>query len=333
MVRLARKEIPLSQHIPLLRRPRFNPLLTAAMLAVGYFVFCSLYIWLSGAVAARFSASVADLQRIETIKGVLFITVTTLAVFVLLWFFLNRLRGDEIKFIQQQNELIKSQRESVAGIFASSVAHDINNIIMVLNYHFDQFSKAGSNALELEQIKTETALVLNELKELANRLMHVGKGNLPGEFPKTNLVELVSSTIRFMRKHDALFRCTLEYKGPDRLEINANESALRQMLINLILNAAQAINGKGQIRVQINKTGKSIIIEIHDSGPGIEPDKRNTIFDSFNTTKQNGFGLGLTSVKVYAEMHKGTVEVDESDLGGACFRITLPVKSRKALVS
>jgi signal transduction histidine kinase len=75
----------------------------------------------------------------------------------------------------------------------------------------------------------------------------------------------------------------------------------------------------------IARAEQSVLIEIHDSGPGIEPDMRERIFEAFNTTKTSGFGLGLTSVKIYADIHKGKVEVGESNLGGACFRITLPV--------
>lgn len=316
----------LHHYVPFVREPGFNPVLIAGIFAGGYFLFCSLYIWLSGAAAAHYAGSVADLHRIETIKGILFIAITTIMIFSVIWILLARLHSDEIKLIQQQDEVIKSQRESVAGIFASSVAHDINNIIMVLNYYCEQLGNARHDSPEFKDVKSEIKTVLSELKELAGRLMRVGKGNLPSEVSIIDIAALARNTAQFMRKHEAMLQISLNFSGPDTLEIDGNESAMRQLLINLILNAAQAIDGKGEINVVIAGMEKSVLIEIHDSGPGIEPVMRERIFEAFNTTKSSGFGLGLTSVKVYADMHKGKVEVGESNLGGACFRITLPVR-------
>lgn len=324
MVADVRSNFSLNQYAPLIRQPGFSPVLLAGVFAIGYFVFCSLYIWFSGSIAAHLSGSVADLQKIETIKGIIFIAVTTILIFAIIWFFLARIHSDEIRLIQQQDELIKSRQESLAGIFASSVAHDINNNIMVLNYYCDVFAGSGLDTPAFKDARAEAKSVLNELKELANRLMQVGRGNLPGEFSKINIAQLAKNTVRFMRKHDALYPSVLEYSGPDSMEITGNESALRQILINLILNAAQAINGRGEIRVLIDRMEQNIIIEVHDNGPGVEPYMREKIFEAFTTTKSRGFGLGLTSVKVYTGMHNGTVEVNESHLGGACFRIMLP---------
>lgn len=330
MVATAQNKVVLSQYVPSLRRPRFNPFMAAFLLALGYFLFCSAYIWFSGLIAARFSESIADLQRIEAVKGILFIAVTTLGLFTILWFFLHRLHIDQEKLIRQQDELIKSERISTAGVFASSVAHDINNVVMVLVYYCDLFSKISLGTPELDRARDEAHAVLDELKELAGRLMRAGKGNLPSEFAVIDLAELVNNTISLIRKHEQLYKKNIKYKGPETLLFHANESALRQLLINLILNAGQAIPGKGEIEVCLNRVGQDVLIEIHDSGPGVEPDKRQEIFEAFRTTKQDGFGLGLTSVRVYVDMHRGTIKVDESNLGGACFRISLPVLESEA---
>jgi len=67
------------------------------------------------------------------------------------------------------------------------------------------------------------------------------------------------------------------------------------------------------------------IVEVHDDGPGVPLAQRSKIFAPFHTTKEVGSGLGLVSVKVCAEQHGGRVVVSESDLGGACFRVTLPI--------
>ena len=111
--------------------------------------------------------------------------------------------------------------------------------------------------------------------------------------------------------------------------MEANPTTLRQMLLNLILNAAEATEGKGIIEILIRQTADTALIEVHDNGPGIPLEKRPTLFTAFYTAKSQSAGLGLLSVKVYVELHQGHVEILDSHLGGTCIRITLPIGKRR----
>jgi signal transduction histidine kinase len=96
------------------------------------------------------------------------------------------------------------------------------------------------------------------------------------------------------------------------------------MIINLMLNAADATESKGKIEIRLSMQSNQICIEVHDNGPGISKENREGLFRPYHTTKPDGTGLGLTTVKTCAEIHGGSVQIDSSHLGGALFRIVLP---------
>ncbi len=131
-----RNDIPAVDDYSPPQRLSINPLKISLLFSTGYFFICTL-IWFSSLIAAKLSTSIADLQRIETIKGIAFISLTTISIFLILFLLFKRLSKDEMKIIDQGQELIKSQREAVAGIFASSIAHDINNILIILEHYCD----------------------------------------------------------------------------------------------------------------------------------------------------------------------------------------------------
>ncbi|MES2856436.1 MAG: HAMP domain-containing sensor histidine kinase, partial [Bdellovibrionota bacterium] len=92
----------------------------------------------------------------------------------------------------------------------------------------------------------------------------------------------------------------------------------------LIMNAAEATGGTGTIRVTVGSQFGVVRLSVEDDGPGIAPSLRETIFEVFFTTKRTGTGLGLLSVKTCVELHRGQIDVGDSQLGGACFTIALP---------
>lgn len=108
---------------------------------------------------------------------------------------------------------------------------------------------------------------------------------------------------------------------------------LRRVLFNLVRNAAQALLGRagaGRVRVRLTKDGEFWNLDVEDNGPGIPVELRETVFDPYVTTKDDGAGLGLSIVKKIVIEHGGTIRAEQSELGGARLRVRLPVLGTRA---
>jgi signal transduction histidine kinase len=123
-------------------------------------------------------------------------------------------------------------------------------------------------------------------------------------------------------------RVTLEFDGPLDLELSADPQKIRQTLDNLVANALKFTPRGGRVRVRVWREDDRTVFEIADTGPGVAPGERDTIFDRYRQGSRGrasgGAGLGLAIARGIAEAHRGTISVSAGDMGGAAFRLTLP---------
>jgi signal transduction histidine kinase len=237
---------------------------------------------------------------------------------------LRRISKQEIRVIQQKNALLESERRAMVGIFAASIAHDIANILVVARGSLRLVEDDLRNESEKSDAMVTLRRSLEELKVLTRRLVSIEHERLPNDASDFELDQLVREVVSLARSHMNVRNCTLRVTANDPITFHGNRSMLVMMLLNLILNAADATRGRGRIDVSLRRGDTDAVIEVHDDGPGVPADRRGAIFDAFYSSKAHGTGLGLLTVKVSAEEHAGVVAVGDSELGGACFRVTLP---------
>ncbi|MBI3180253.1 MAG: hypothetical protein HYZ27_11365, partial [Deltaproteobacteria bacterium] len=117
------------------------------------------------------------------------------------------------------------------------------------------------------------------------------------------------------------------------VHVPIDTGGLTQLLINLLLNAADAMAGRGRVRVSVERRQARVSICVEDSGPGVPAALRERVFEPFFTTKPagRGTGLGLSVCERVVSAAGGDITLEESDLGGARFRITLPVSGSPEL--
>jgi len=215
-------------------------------------------------------------------------------------------------------------------LFAASVAHDINNVLTVARGNAELVTEPLVGA-EMKQKATEAMRRgFVDLAALSQRLMILGRENRPGARAERDLVGVVERAVQLARRHERVQRCTVTTKVGPAVVFPMDEVLIDRMVLNLLLNAADATSGRGRIEVRVSSDGTTACVEVHDNGPGIPEHSLGAIFDAFYTSKPNGLGLGLVSVKLCAEAHHGSVDVFRSDLGGAAFRIRLPREARGA---
>lgn len=305
------------------RKP-MQPFAVSLLFSTTYVAICVLYIVFSSSIAAHLARDVDQLQSFETVKGIGFVVVSGLAVFVSLFLLLRRIHRQADQLAIQHQALVASEGRAMAGIFASSIAHDINNVLTVAIGYVELLKPVLVDAGRADAAQAVTK-ALDDLGVLSKRLTTIGKDGALGRMEELDLEAVVHRVAEFSRAHRTVRACDLRIQTSGLPKVVANETLISRMLVNLIINAAEATGGRGRIDVRVHPEADHVAIEVHDGGTGIPMDLRQTVFEAFFTTKSTGTGLGLLSVKVCAEEHRGAVLVETSDLGGACFRVTIPM--------
>lgn len=304
----------------------FNPKRYAFFLALGYFVLTATWIKLSTYIAGSTAASVEELERIETTKGLAFMAVSSVLLFLAaLWVFRRHSAYAQL-LVTSQQKLVHAEREAVSGLLASSVAHDISNLLTIQRLSLETIKGTADLSVKAKDSVDRIDRATSRLTEIVTRLRNAGR-SIFREAPRNFDASIaIADTIALMRIHSASRDATIIFNEPgERLDLTGYPVLVHQLVMNLILNAAEATDGRGRILIEISKTDSGIKICVSDDGPGVPRDSHESIFHAFFTTKSKGSGLGLTSVRSSVDIHGGDIEVGTSkDLGGARFVVQLP---------
>ena len=141
---------------------------------------------------------------------------------------------------------------------------------------------------------------------------------------QVDLTGLLASTANLLGSDPFCRAVQVDIEGATP-SIAGDPDLLRIVFLNLLLNGAQAMQGQGRMRVEVETGDRSCTIKFHDHGPGIAADLRDRIFTPFFTTKSRGTGLGLPTVRRLVEAHRGTVNMEHPPDGGAIVTVKLPL--------
>jgi two-component system sensor histidine kinase HydH len=300
-----------------------SPIKPALFLSVSYLVIALVWIHSSTSIAESFSSSLEDLVRFEIYKGFLFMIVSSIALFFFSWSLFRKMAVDSQQLIQSQQRLARAERQATAGLLAASVAHDFSNLLTILRLSTERLKTSA----EMSEISKDAVLRLdhavNRLADLAQRLRNAGHSVLRDKPKMYDLNEAIDETLDLLGAHQVIQQCEIIFEPASKIEIRGYPVLIHQLVMNLVLNAAEATEGHGKIWIRAHRDENATLIEVHDNGPGISPLLRDGVFDAFFTTKRHGTGLGLMSVKSCVEIHPGVVDIGDSPLGGALFTVVL----------
>jgi PAS domain S-box-containing protein len=228
-----------------------------------------------------------------------------------------------------EEELIQSERLAIMGEMAAGIAHEINNPLGIIL----------ANAEELLQHKFEDEETKEGLRAVERNALRAGKfiddlltftRPTPPTKNRIDLVALVEESLMLCKQQLRKKHIVVEREFPeDSLLFEGDDSQIQQVMVNLILNAVQAIPEKGFIRIRAGRMkengSEAIHLEINDSGMGIPEKDLTRIFDPFYTARKNkGFGLGLSISKRIIEKHNGSVRIESAVGKGTAVLIDLP---------
>lgn len=150
-----------------------TPLQSSATIAAGYILICGVYIWFSGAIAAKLSSSIPALQNIELYKGLAYVIITGLILFFILYNLLARIVTQSKELEQQKKALIASQARALTGSFAAGIAHDINNVLGVVDFGVDELKNIVPEDKMNYIDRLDKAFTM--IGNLSRRLQKIGK--------------------------------------------------------------------------------------------------------------------------------------------------------------
>ncbi len=240
-----------------------------------------------------------------------------------------RLREMYEEVVAVQEQLIQSEKLSVMGELAAGVAHEVKNPMSAIYYAAADIRDHGEG-MDIEQLQDTAERIMKEAKRttgVIDELRNFAKPAEAGETERVELPELVDEVLSLIRfDKDAQGIRLIDDCSDGGPEAVVNRDKIKQVLLNLVRNAAQAARPPdGQIRLSAQDEDGCAVIRVQDNGEGIAPDALPKIWDRFYTTRgRAGTGLGLDVCRRIVSAHGGTIDV-ESEVGkGSTFTVRLP---------
>lgn len=236
---------------------------------------------------------------------------------------------------KSQESLLQAEKLALVGKLAAGVAHSIRNPLTSVKMRL--FSLGRHHNLTPTQ-KEDLEVISQEIRHIDTIVRSFLEFSRPPKLKMqpVSLSEVVDGTLTLLRQRLESYGVTVEVKRSGRLpETVGDPEQLKEMLVNLLLNACEAMPQGGKIliregRGQMAGMGPVVSLTVQDTGPGIPASIRDKIFQPFFSTKEEGTGLGLPIVQRIVTEHGGLIQVNSAEERGAAFIITLPLREEAA---
>jgi signal transduction histidine kinase len=274
-------------------------------------------------VIVAVEASVDFLKGMRDLRAVLYTAtaISLVGIVLFTWFVLKATQS----LVQARESLLHSESLATMGRMAAGIAHEIRNPLFIIQSSAERLRK-----LHPEDSKDINTFIIEEIARLDGILRDylLIARNEPAPKVPLDLVLTLRRSVRLMT--ESLEDTGIEIITDMALEeapFHGEEKRLQQSFLNILLNAMQALDSPGTIKVSVAKLGKSYRIIFEDNGPGIAARDIEKIFEPFFTTKPAGSGLGLAIVKKVIDDHGGTIEVKSAEDSGTSIIVILPVQA------
>ena len=228
-----------------------------------------------------------------------------------------------------EDKMLQSERLTAMGKLSGEIAHEINNplggILLYANLIREDLPSGHTAEKNLKKI----IKLATKCRIIAKGLLNFGRSSSRGYAP-VDLNHVIQEMFSLIGDHKVFSGVAIRLELEDGLpHLVGDKGQLEQVVLNLMMNAAEAMEGKGKLVITTRSFQDPAHVQllVEDSGPGILEDARAKIFEPFYTTKRSGggTGLGLSITHGIVQRHGGRISVEESGLGGALFTVILPL--------
>ncbi|HBR93191.1 MAG TPA: hypothetical protein DEA90_03400 [Opitutae bacterium] len=229
------------------------------------------------------------------------------------------------RIFASEESMRRNEKLTTLGMLAAEIAHEIRNPLTVIKLLFDsldlQFIKEDPRRTDLQVIGEK----LNQLEEIVERVLSFGRTR-EGMHTRQDLSGLINDTLKLVRLKLHQQKIYLQFNPPaKKILVAVNKGQILQVLLNLVLNATQAMPDGGLIQIEASADEFNAHLTIADNGGGIPEAIQADIFESFLTDRPDGTGLGLSISKRILRDHRGNIELAQSSPAGTTFRLQLPL--------
>ena len=246
----------------------------------------------------------------------------------------------DIKMMEAETQRLRSElsrvdRVGMMGVLTAGIAHEINQpLTAILSNAQAALRFLTSDLQDLEEVKEALQEIISDDKRAGEIVRNVRRlmGRSELRYERVDFNEAVREVLSLIRSEILLRNISLsEDLHPDIPPVYGNRISIQQVILNLVMNALEAIESHPTENPEIlvftwTEGSKEVILSVSDTGPGIEPDHLTSIFHSFHTTKAGGLGMGLSICKTIAREHGGKIWAENRPEGGSTFFFSLPSK-------
>ncbi len=233
---------------------------------------------------------------------------------------------DMRELIKLQEKLAQHEKLAVMGEFAGIIGHEFKNQlgIMRVSVYFLKVKSSPKNEMQIKHLNILEKQII-ETDRMIENISTFGRTRKP-EFNSIDIQKVILACMEKLPIPEAVI---IDNRIDEDLPvIPGDEIQLGRVFVNMLLNAIQAMAGKGHLSITVVRENEFIHIRIADTGSGISAENKAKIFEPFFSTKSNGTGLGLASSRYIVEAHGGSIEV-ESEIGkGTVMSVKLPIKPK-----
>ncbi len=229
-----------------------------------------------------------------------------------------------------QQKLIVSERRAAIGEIAAGISHELNNPIGIISGFAELLlHKKQLTNDDLEHIRDIHSEAVR-CKKLIGDMLDFARTPAPN-YIMNNLKNIILETVKLLKNQEKYIKINFDTACiVDDTEMEIDAVQIKQVLLNILINACEAMNYSGKIKLRLSYTPGYAEVRIADDGPGICDDEIRKIFNPFYSTKTKGVGLGLAICRDIIEKHNGTIEVNAGSENGSEFVIVIPrVKNEK----
>jgi len=228
----------------------------------------------------------------------------------------------DVKALTEQ--LIRADRLAALGELTAGVAHEVRNPLGIIRASVQLMEDAECSRERVVSAAQVIKQEIDRLDRVIKALLDFGRPAAPTMRPVA-VAEVLEDVALFSRTFASRARVqVVPHYAPGVPEVRADPEQLKQVFVNLISNAVQAMSGGGVLTIETGFEDGFVFIRFTDTGPGIPPDVLGKIFDPFVSTRDDGTGLGLTIVHRIVDDHDGHIEVTSEQGAGTAFTVWLP---------